>query len=280
MGKRAKATDLTAVRMERIEKRAVGQQVVSRILELIRTGTLRAGNRLPPERELIEIFDISRPSLREALRALSTLGVIRSLHGGGAYVSDLDAKTLLAPLDFYISLTKANIADAFDSRRVVEIEIVRRAARRADRADVDELKDIIDAHETVQDDPVGFRMLDARFHERISVIAGNAVLGRIAYALYNLGLDFQNFDRRARKYPGMISQSTADHSEIAGAIIAHDPDRAAQAMSRHIRNIEISTQQVVSGQSGSPLGVLQSRRAAKPGIADRASTAARRRWRA
>lgn len=109
MAKRPKAKDLTVARMDPSDKRVIGQQVVARILELIRTGSLRAGDRLPPERELIEIFGISRPSLREALQALSMLGVINSLHGGGAYVSDLGARTLLAPLDFYLSLTKANL---------------------------------------------------------------------------------------------------------------------------------------------------------------------------
>ena len=75
MARRAVAKDLTLT-AGRIEKQALGKQVVARILELIRTGSLKAGDRLPPERELIEIFGISRPSLREALRALSTLGVI------------------------------------------------------------------------------------------------------------------------------------------------------------------------------------------------------------
>jgi DNA-binding transcriptional regulator YhcF (GntR family) len=74
MAKRPKATDLAVARMDRNDRRIMGQQVVARILELIRTGSLRAGDRLPPERELIEIFGISRPSLGEALRALSMLG--------------------------------------------------------------------------------------------------------------------------------------------------------------------------------------------------------------
>ncbi len=174
------------------------------------------------------------------------LGVIKSLHGGGAYVSDLDARTLLAPLDFYLSLTKANFADAFDSRRVIEIEIARRAAARATPADIQDLRDIIEAHKTVQDDPVGFRILDTRFHEKLSEIAGNAVLQRIAYGLYNLGLDFQNFDRRARNEPGLIAQSTADHIKITAGITTRIPDRAADAMSEHIRNIELSTQRVLS----------------------------------
>ena len=63
----------------------VAQSVVNRILDLVRTGMLRAGDRLPSERELIDIFGISRPSLREAIRALSMLGVVDTRHGGGAY---------------------------------------------------------------------------------------------------------------------------------------------------------------------------------------------------
>jgi GntR family transcriptional repressor for pyruvate dehydrogenase complex len=277
MAKRPKATDLTVARMDRNDKRVIGQQVVTRILELIRTGSLRAGDRLPPERELIEIFGISRPSLREALRALSMLGVVQSLHGGGAYVSDLDARTLLAPLDFYLSLTKANFADAFDSRRVIEIEIARRAAAKATAADIEDLHDIIEAHKTVQEDPVGFRILDTRFHERLSLVAGNAVLQRIAYGLYNLGLDFQNFDRRARNEPGLIAQSTADHRKIAAGITAHDPDRAAEAMSQHIRNIEVSTQRVLAGQ-GAPrsFGGAQRPQAARTLAAHKPTTTRRR----
>ena len=260
-------------------KRVIGQQVVARILELIRTGSLRAGDRLPPERELIEIFGISRPSLREALQALSMLGVINSLHGGGAYVSDLG--TLLAPLDFYLSLTKANFADAFDSRRVIEIEIARRAAARATPADIHDLRDIIEAHKTVQDDPVGFRIVDTRFHEKLSETAGNAVLQRIAYGLYNLGLDFHNFDRRARNEPGLIAQSTADHIKIAAGITTHIPDRAADAMSEHIRNIEVSTQRVLSGlEAPRSLGQAQRiSRVAAEVLSRRHPIAARRRTR-
>jgi Bacterial regulatory proteins, gntR family len=83
---------------------------------------------LPPERELIDIFLVSRPSLREALRSVSILGVVEARHGDGARVTNLDAKTLLSPLDFFLSLTTSNLADAFDSRRVIEMEMVRRTA--------------------------------------------------------------------------------------------------------------------------------------------------------
>src|SRR5215475_12267108 len=109
----------------------VAQSVVNRILDLVRTGMLLPGDRLPSERELIDILNISRPSLREALRALSMLGIVDTRHGGGAYITNLEARTLLAPLDFFLSLSRSNLADAFESRRIVETEIVRKAALNA-----------------------------------------------------------------------------------------------------------------------------------------------------
>src|SRR4029453_1230386 len=107
----------------------MAQPVVNRILDPVRTGNLRAGDRLPSAREAIDILATSpptlrdalgalremrgdgRPTLREALRPLSMLGVIDSRHGGGAFVTDLEARTLLAPLDFFLSLSEPNPAD-------------------------------------------------------------------------------------------------------------------------------------------------------------------------
>lgn len=238
MAKRAKATPLTPGASLTTEKHGLGQQVVGRILDLVRTGNLRPGDRLPPERELIEIFRISRPSLREALRALSILGVVESRHGGGAYVTDLHARTLLAPLDFYLSLSQSNVDDCFESRRIIEVEIARKAAANATSKDDRELHDMIAAHATVVDDPVGFRILDSRFHEKLSIIAGNAILQRIAEGLYNMGLDVR---RRATADPKIIAQSTEDHTRIVAAIRAKNPNGAAEAMRVHLGHIEEST---------------------------------------
>ena len=90
-------------------KKGVAQSVVNRVLDLIRTGMLRAGDRLPSERNLIEILDISRPSLREALRALSILGVVDTRHGGGAYVTNLEARTLVGAARFLSGLVGSEL---------------------------------------------------------------------------------------------------------------------------------------------------------------------------
>ena len=220
----------------------VAQSVVTRILDLVRTGMLRSGDRLPSERELIDILNISRPSLREAIRALSTLGVVETRHGGGAYVTDLKARTLLAPLDFFLSLSQSNLADVFESRGIVEIEIVRKAAVNATAADIETLDGMLVAHEKVLADPVGFRILDARFHAQLSEMAGNSVLERIAYGLYNMGLDIR---RRATENLALIRRSLGEHTAIVRAIESRDSAAAAAAMAVHLDHIEASTRAVI-----------------------------------
>jgi GntR family transcriptional repressor for pyruvate dehydrogenase complex len=97
---------------------------------------------------------------------------------------------------------------------------------------------MIAAHPAVLNDAVGFRILDSRFHEKLSVVAGNAVLQRLAYGLYNLGLDIR---RRATSEPGLIAQSTRDHIRIVEAIALKAADEAAEAMRIHLEHIEDST---------------------------------------
>jgi GntR family transcriptional regulator, transcriptional repressor for pyruvate dehydrogenase complex len=238
MGERPKPSQITPGCPPSESGRVRSEQVVERIMELVRSGNLKSGDRLPPERELIEIFEISRPSLREALRSLMTLGVIEIRHGGGAYVSDLTAQTLLAPLDFYLSLSSATMLETFDSRRVVEVELIRRAALGATKADLRELDAMMSAHASVLNDPVGFRILDSRFHDKIYSMGRNAILARMAASLYSMGLDLR---RRATEEPGAIAVSTSDHQQILDAFRAGDPDAAAKAMLGHIAHIEAST---------------------------------------
>src|SRR5262249_7570653 len=153
----------------------------------------------------------------------------------------------------------------FESRRIVECEIVRKAAVNATQADLAEIDAMIAAHEKIQGDPVGFRILDSRFHAKLSEAAGNVVLERIAFGLYNMALDVR---RRATGTPARIKQSTADHIRIARAIATRDPDEAARQMGIHLDHIEQSTRRTMEAE------VSALARAAKP--QDRAISGLRR----
>lgn len=219
----------------RIDKQGVAEKVVDKILELVREGLLKAGDRLPAERELIEIFGVSRPSLREALRSLSVLGVIHMRHGGGAYVTDLHPRSLLAPLDFFLSLAPDNVEQAFECRRAIETALARKAAASATDADIAALDALLAAQRNVVDDPVGFRILDSEFHEKLYALGGNAVMERMAIAFYYLGLEER---RKATSRTSVIRQSIVDHEQIVEALRRAEPEAAAEALARHLAYIE------------------------------------------
>ena len=87
-----------------IKRESLAEIVARRILDMVTAKILKPGDQLPPERDLAEQLNVSRPSVREAVRGLSILGVIKSRHGGGAYITDLDGDALLGPIRFFLSL--------------------------------------------------------------------------------------------------------------------------------------------------------------------------------
>ena len=96
-----------------IKKTRIHEEVVTQIHELIREGRLKAGDQLPSERELAETFQVSRASVREALRALETHGLIISRTGMGNFIADLPVESLVAPLAKLLTEEKNALADIF-----------------------------------------------------------------------------------------------------------------------------------------------------------------------
>ena len=219
-------------------KESVPEMVVRSILDLVKTGVLKAGETLPPERDLAASWNVSRPSVREAMRGLAVLGVVRTRHGGGAYISDLGPESLLAPLHFYLSLERMNIRDLYDARSLIESDVARLAAVNLSDAELTRLEALWQAQVGTLTDPLLFRLSDFAFHEMIWIGAGNAFLKRIGESLNILGLEFR---RRASELPLVLEQSLRDHRVLLDALAARDPNRAAQAALLHMQNVYQST---------------------------------------
>ena len=217
-----------------INRQPVAEQVARQLLALVQSGNLKPGQQLPPERELAATLEVSRPSLREALRALSLLGVLRIRQGGGVYVSALDPESLLAPLHFFVSLDARNLEDLFDARLVIETEITRIAAENITPENLQVLKQCVafEAHELEDEDK--FIESDVKFHKIIFDSVDNAFLKRFATSLHVLGKASREITGHI---PGVIEQSLNDHKAILAAIEAGDPDAAADAMKAHLSNV-------------------------------------------
>ena len=127
-----------------IKKTRIHEEVVTQIHDLIREGRLKAGDQLPSERELSETFKVSRTSVREALRALETKGLIISRTGMGNFVADLPIESLIAPLAKLLIEEKTALADIFELRKLIEPHIAALAAERATKVDIERMKSILE----------------------------------------------------------------------------------------------------------------------------------------
>ncbi|RYE87817.1 MAG: FadR family transcriptional regulator [Hyphomicrobiales bacterium] len=221
-----------------LERRSIAEQVATRIMAMIKSGNLKSGDRLPTEQQMTIAFGISRPPLREALKALTLMGVLVSRQGGRYTVTDLSPSRLVAPFNTMLSVADYDVHEQFEARTVVDLELVRLCAERA----TPELRQRI--HKLAVDgrafhlDPVAFRLLDIEYHQAINTGAGNGLLASLAQVLYDMGLDVR---RTASELPGVIDISVGQHVEVADAIIAGDAEAAVAAYRRHLEHVRDTT---------------------------------------
>lgn len=223
-----------------VTREAVPQQIVSRLLDLIQQRHLGPGDRLPAERELAASMGVSRSSLREALRALTVLGVTDMRHGTGTYVSSLEPELLVRPLSFVLSLSEHASDQLFEARKVVEPAMAALAAGRIDEATVERLDACVDRARAAIGDAEAFMETDLELHDTIREAAGNAILGRFMESIRALGLASR---RRTGSRRAVQEQTVKDHRAIVAALRAHDAEAASAAMLDHLEAVERNAQE-------------------------------------
>jgi len=218
-----------------VTREAVPQQIVSRLLDLIQQRHLGPGDRLPAERELAAAMGVSRSSLREALRALTVLGVTEMRHGAGTYVSSLEPDLLVRHLSFVLSLSEHASDQLFEARKVVEPAMAALAAERIDDGTLDALDACVARARAAIGDADAFMETDIELHDAIRVAAGNAILGRFMESIRALGVASR---RRTGARRAVHERSVEDYRAIVAALRAHDAEAASAAMHRHLENVE------------------------------------------
>lgn len=230
-----------------VERSSVAEQVAKRLLEMVRTKALKPGDQLPPERELATYMQVSRASLREALRGLQILGVLKMRQGGGIYVTALEAIDLLGPLQFLITLDSKNLGSLYESRAMIDGAIARLAAERITPAQLASLHKLVEAQSTVLGDPLAFRLADTEFHETIAAATGNPFLLTVSHSLYVLGMEYR---RVAAGIRGVLERSLEEHRAIVAALEARDAVATEAAMQAHLLSVHQSTIEVMRAGVG------------------------------
>ncbi|WP_234121674.1 FadR/GntR family transcriptional regulator [Clostridium hydrogenum] len=223
-----------------VKNQKVYEVVIEQIKEMIKTGKLKKGDKLPPERELVEELKVSRASIREALRALEILGLVESRHGDGNFIKNNFDESLLEPLSIMFMLEESSPKDILELRMVLETETAMLAAKRIDNDTLKEIKDIIDRFKATTDEKLNTE-LDVEFHHKIAQASKNLLLVNILSATSVL---IDTFISNAR-YKIMQKEENKEklvsqHESIYEALSNKDASSAAEEMKKHLEFINRS----------------------------------------
>jgi GntR family transcriptional regulator, transcriptional repressor for pyruvate dehydrogenase complex len=224
-------------------------RIAERLVSLIAERKLRPGEKLPSERDLAAMMQVSRPSLREALRALDMMKIVEIRHGSGTYVASLKPERLVEHFDFIFSLDDSTFAQALDARAMVEPSLAAAAARNATEAELVAIADCMERAAKSVHDPILFLEADLELHQLITAAVHNQIIVRFMDTLYRLGLASR---MRTVALKGVREQSLLDHQAIVDALLHRDPEGAASIMQEHIHNISKSLHESIVQESGEP----------------------------
>ena len=216
-----------------IELKKPMDMIIQQIRELISSGVLKPGDRLPSERALVERFGVGRGHVREAIRRLEFYGILKTMPQSGTVVVNLGVKALEGLISNVLNLEKGDFDSLMETRGLLEVQAARLAAIRASESEIEEL---IRAHgefrKQVEMKEPGLEE-DLMFHLKIAECSRNSLLRSL------LGLitpDVITFSRSLNTCrDGRFRVALNEHEAIVRAIQNRDPDRAGEAMAKHMR---------------------------------------------
>ena len=212
-------------------------RVVHAVLALIQERGLKAGDQLPPIRELAAFLEVPPTMIRDALLQAQTMGLVRIVPRGGAFVQSpsyaplVDA--LASTLQPALTQDDPNLVHLIEARNLLEIDMVGSAAQRRRLEDLLPVRASLEAMVQVRDlgDLAEYIEHDIRFHRAIARLSGNTVLETIHHALLELLLNYlakQSWTAERR------DRTNRAHAAIYAALVAGDPDQARDAMRTHL----------------------------------------------
>ncbi|MFI6324058.1 FadR/GntR family transcriptional regulator [Nonomuraea sp. NPDC050556] len=215
---------------------AVTDAAIDKIKQMILSGELTPGDRLPKEADLAERLGLSRNSLREAVRALALINVLDVRQGDGTYVTSLEPRLLLDTLSFVLDLHRDDtVIQFFEVRRILEPAATAMACELMTDAEIEELRVVL---ESLPAEPTIEELVanDLQFHQRIAQGSGNNVLCSFIESL-------SGPTTRARIWRGLTQENALEktieqHTAIYEAISARQPEVARSWATVHIAGVE------------------------------------------
>lgn len=244
-GARAPLKKLALVKRppDRIPDKA-SEHVLNHLRNLIQAGKLKPGDRLPAERSLSVALQVSRPTLRAALRSLVAMGILDSRRGSGTYVVNVDTPPVLdaGPLTLMATLRGFTREEMFQARLALETAAAGLAAEHATSEQLTQLAEELTGIFATVDEPEAFLLHDAKFHSLIAEASNNRILAALSGMVVAAMYDFRITTVR---HASDLKESAEMHRCIYRAIRKRSPQEARDAMQDHLNRAHRAQRQEV-----------------------------------
>jgi GntR family transcriptional repressor for pyruvate dehydrogenase complex len=217
-----------------IKQVKVSDEIVDQIRNLISQGKLKPGDRLLPERELIREFDVSRPSLREALNSLITMGFLE-IKGKRTFIKSVASESMQNPLSLLIKADTQKIFDLIEVRKAIEAWGAFLAAQRATEEDIKKLANIIEEMRKAFEEGRTWEKQDADFHLGMAQATHNTIQTHVMSTIYDL---LRESVAKIFKDRSKVKKLLDHHYRIFSAIKNHSPDKARERTLEHLNYVE------------------------------------------
>jgi GntR family transcriptional repressor for pyruvate dehydrogenase complex len=212
-------------------RQTLSQAVSAAVLDRIRSGEFGPGDRLPTEKSLMAEYGVGRNSVREAVQALVTLGLVDVRPGRGATVIAIDSDNVMDSETISVLLKEEAVDDLYAFRRLLEVEIASKAAIAATPSDLEDIAASIRAFESALEQGRPISTLDDEFHAAVARASHNAIYATVLDAISGL---IANARRLTSNVPWASQAARVEHARLYEAIAAHDPEAAAEIMGTHL----------------------------------------------
>lgn len=219
--------------LEQLRRRSAMEHVVDQIVSSILTGKIDAGEKLPPETELMRQMGVGRSSVREAIGALTLIGILVIRPGKGTYVNEHPEDFLAKPLSWGMPLGSARIQELIEARSIIEEGIALLAAQRANEADIEEAKRYLVKERNSRGNLRQLTNAGMSFHNSLAKATHNDLLINIYKQIGNL---MRTWTEQVYMVPGIPESAVIEHGEILDAIASHDAERAQAIIRKHMES--------------------------------------------
>jgi len=218
---------------EGIQRTRLRDRAAEEILDMVISGGLRPGERLPPERELCERLGVSRTVVREALNLVEARGLVSIEHGRGAVVSGGEPRAVRDTLGLLLRVQPQTLWELLEMRGILEVEVAGLAAERAGPGDVEGMRHQVERMRGSIGAPEGYVDADVEFHALLARAARNGVLLTMLEPVVNL---LRASRRVSAARPGNAQRALVEHERILGCVAGGDAEGARREMRAHLAN--------------------------------------------